>query len=298
MAKIAFIGLGNMGAPMAVNLLKAGHGLVAFDLVPEAMQQLADKGATPARSAAQAVAHAAVVISMLPAGKQVRDLYLGTGRVLASVSTGTLLIDCSTIAAEDARAVAAAANSRGLAFLDAPVSGGIAGAQAGTLTFIVGGEAQPLEAARPILEVMGRNVFHAGGHGAGQLGKICNNMLLGILMLGTCEALNLAVAHELNPAIISEIMRSSSGNNWVLQAYNPLPGLMENTPATRGYEGGFLSHLMAKDLALAMNAALASGTSTPLGSVASSLYAMHCANGNDRRDFSSIIQFLQGGRLD
>ncbi|MCO6439996.1 MAG: 3-hydroxyisobutyrate dehydrogenase [Nitrococcus mobilis] len=298
MTRIAFIGLGNMGAPMAANLRKAGYELVAFDLVPEAIQRLVDEGAAPARSAAEAVADATVVISMLPAGEQVRDLYLGTGRVLASVDIGTLLIDCSTIAAEDARAVATAAEARGLAFLDAPVSGGVAGAQAGTLTFIVGGETQPLETARPILEAMGRNVFHAGGHGAGQLGKMCNNMLLGILMIGTCEALNLAVAHQLNPAIISEIIRSSSGNNWVLQTYNPLPGLMENTPATRGYEGGFLSNLMTKDLALAMNAALASGTSTPLGSVASSLYAMHCANGNGGRDFSSIIQFLQGGRFD
>lgn len=298
MTRIAFIGLGNMGAPMAANLRKAGYELVAFDLVPEAIQKLVDQGADPAHSAAEAVAGATVVISMLPAGKQVRDLYLGTGRVLASVGIGTLLIDCSTIATEDARAVAAAAEARGLAFLDAPVSGGVAGAQAGSLTFIVGGEAQPLETARPILEAMGKNIFHAGGHGAGQLGKMCNNMLLGILMIGTCETLNLAVAHELNPAVISEIIQSSSGNNWVLQNYNPLPRLMENTPATRDYEGGFLSKLMAKDLTLAMSAALASGTSTPLGSVTSSLYAMHCANGNGQRDFSSIIQLLQGGRLD
>lgn len=298
MTKIAFIGLGNMGAPMAHNLLKAGHELVAFDLVPEAMQRLVAEGASPADSAAHAVTDTAAVISMLPTGEHVRDLYLGAGQVLTSVHADTLLIDCSTIAAEDARTVAEAAVAHNLAFLDAPVSGGVAGAKAGTLTFIVGGEAQPLEAARPILEAMGRNVFHAGGHGAGQVGKLCNNMLLGVLMIGTCEALNLAVAHDLDPAIISEIMRSSSGNNWALQAYNPFPGLVEDAPAARGYEGGFAGDLMAKDLALAMNAALASGTPIPLGSMARSLYAMHCANGNGRRDFSSIIQFLQGGRLD
>lgn len=298
MAKIAFIGLGNMGEPMANNLLKAGHELVAFDCVPKAMQKLINEGASPASSAAQAVANTAVVISMLPSGEHVRDLYLGAGQVLTSVNADTLLIDCSTIAAEDARALAEAAAAHGLVFLDAPVSGGVTGAKAGTLTFIVGGEAGPLETARPILEAMGKNIFHAGGHGAGQIGKLCNNMLLGILMIGTCEALNLAVAHDLDPAVISEIMQSSSGNNWALQVYNPFPGLMENAPAAKGYEGGFLSELMAKDLALAMSAALASGTSTPLGSMARSLYAMHCANGHGRRDFSSIIQLLQGGRLD
>ncbi|MDN5848555.1 MAG: 3-hydroxyisobutyrate dehydrogenase [Nitrococcus sp.] len=298
MAKIAFIGLGNMGAPMASNLLKAGHELVVFDLVPEARQKLADAGAFAADSAAEAVENATVVISMLQTGKQVRDLYIGSGQVLTSASAGTLLIDCSTIAAEDARAVAQAALALDLPFLDAPVSGGVAGATAATLTFIVGGEAEPLETARPILESMGRSVLHAGGHGAGQLGKMCNNMLLGVLMIGTCEALNLAVAHGLDPAVVSEIMKSSSGNNWVLQVYNPFPGVMANAPAARGYEGGFLGDLMAKDLMLAMNAALASGTSTPLGSMARSLYTMHCANGNGGRDFSSIILFLQGGRLD
>ena len=298
MAKIAFIGLGNMGAPMAANLIEAGHELVAFDLIPEAVERATRKGASVARCAAEAVADATVVISMLPAGEHVRDLYMGAGRVLDSVRDGTLLIDCSTIAAEDARAVAAAAGARGLAILDAPVSGGVAGAKAGTLTFIVGGEAQSVEAARPILEAMGKKVFHAGVHGAGQIGKMCNNMLLGILMIGTCEALNLAVAHDLDPAVISEIMQSSSGNNWALQCYNPYPGLMENTPASRGYEGGFVGDLMAKDLALAMNAALTSATPTPLGAVARSLYAIHCANGNGRRDFSSVIQLLQGNRLD
>lgn len=298
MAKIAFIGLGHMGAPMATNLLEAGHELLAFDLLPEAMQPFAEKGAYVAHCAAEAAAKAKIVISMLPAGEHVRDLYMGAGEILTSVNTTTLLIDCSTIAAEDARAVAAAASARGLSFLDAPVSGGVAGAKAGTLTFIVGGEAQSLEAARPILGSMGSKVFHAGGHGAGQVGKMCNNMLLAILMIGTCEALNLAVAHDLNPAVISEIMQSSSGNNWALESYNPYPDLMENTPAARGYEGGFVGDLMAKDLALAMNAALTSGTSTPLGSLAHSLYAMHCANGNGRKDFSSIIQLLQGSRFD
>lgn len=298
MAKIAFIGLGNMGAPMAVNLVKAGHEVTVFDLVPAAVRQLTDEGAGKADSAAAAVAGAEVVISMLPAGRHVRDVYLGDGAVLENAGDGTLLIDCSTIAAEDARSVAGAATAQGLPFIDAPVSGGVGGARAGTLTFICGGEAEAVERARPILEVMGKAVFHAGPHGAGQVGKMCNNMLLGILMIGTSEALNLAEAHGLDPKVVSEIMKASSGGNWALQVYNPYPGVMENAPASNHYRGGFVVDLMAKDLALAMNMALASDTATPLGSMARSLYRTHSANGHGGRDFSSILQFLKGGTLD
>ncbi|MGD8430253.1 MAG: 3-hydroxyisobutyrate dehydrogenase, partial [Ectothiorhodospiraceae bacterium] len=211
---------------------------------------------------------------------------------------GTLLIDSSTIAAEEAREVAEAAREKGLPFLDAPVSGGVGGAKAGTLTFICGGESADVERARPILDVMGKNVFHAGPHGAGQVGKMCNNMLLGILMIGTSEALNLAESHGLDPKVVSEIMKASSGSNWALQVYNPYPGVMENVPSSNGYKGGFLVDLMAKDLGLAMNMAVGSGTSTPLGSMARAIYTTHSANGNGRLDFSSVLQFLKGGKLE
>lgn len=294
MNRIAFIGLGNMGAPMAVNLVRAGHAVRVFDLVPDAVQGLAGEGAEAAASAAECVAGAEMVISMLPAGRHVRELYLGEAGVLASAAPGTLLIDSSTIAAEDARAVAAAASEAGFPFLDAPVSGGVAGAAAGTLTFIVGGEAEAMERGRPVLEVMGRNVFHAGPSGAGQVGKMCNNMLLGVLMAGTSEALNLAVAQGLDPSVVSEIMKASSGNNWALQVYNPYPGVMENAPASKGYQGGFMVDLMTKDLGLAQDAAVATGTATPMGSLARNLYRMHGASGGGRLDFSSILQFLKG----
>ena len=294
MAKIAFIGLGNMGAPMAANLIEAGHQLTVFDLVPEPVQTLANQGAKAAASAAEAVAEAEVVISMLPAGQHVSSLYMGEGAVIDSVSAGTLLIDCSTIDADTARTVQQAAAERGLRMLDAPVSGGVGGAKAGTLTFIVGGEADALNQARPILESMGKNVFHAGPSGAGQVGKMCNNMLLGILMIGTSEALNLGVANGLDPSVLSEIMKASSGNNWALQVYNPFPGVMENAPASKGYQGGFGVNLIVKDLGLAMDAALKSGTATPLGSMARNLYRMHAAGGAGGLDFSSIIERLRG----
>ncbi|HKJ95454.1 MAG TPA: 3-hydroxyisobutyrate dehydrogenase [Gammaproteobacteria bacterium] len=297
MSKIAFIGLGNMGGPMAQNLIAAGHEVTVFDLVPEAMDELKAAGAAVADTAAAAVGGAEIVISMLPAGAHVRDLYAGNGRVLESAANGALLVDCSTIAAEDARAVADAARESGFDFIDAPVSGGVGGAKAGTLTFICGGDAAAVDRARPILEKMGKAVFHAGGHGAGQVGKMCNNMLLGILMIGTSEALNLAESHGLDPAVVSEIMKASSGNNWALQVYNPYPGVMDKAPASNGYQPGFMVDLMAKDLGLAMDMALTSGTSTPLGGMARALYTTHSAHGHGRLDFSSILPFLKGGEL-
>src|SRR5699024_6553258 len=208
---IAFIGLGNMGGPMAHNLIAAGHQLVVFDLVKDALAAAEKQGATVAASAAEAVAGADVVISMLPAGKHVNDLYLGSGGVMAAAADGALLIDSSTIDAETSRKVAAAAAERGLEMLDAPVSGGVGGAKSGGLTFMVGGFDSALERARPLLDIMGKNVFHAGEAGAGQIAKMCNNMLLAIQMTGTCEALNLAVANGLDPAVVSEVMKSSSG---------------------------------------------------------------------------------------
>ncbi len=295
MSRIAFIGLGNMGGPMAGNLLQAGHEVTVFDLVPDAVAALTDAGAKSADSAVAAAAGAEIVITMLPAGHHVRSVYMDGGGLLDNVSDDTLLVDCSTIAAEDARAVAEAASERGIAFVDAPVSGGVAGAKAGTLTFICGGDAQAVEHARPVLDVMGKAVFHAGPSGAGQVGKMCNNMLLAVLMIGTSEALNLAEAHGLDPAVLSEVMKASSGSNWALQVYNPYPGVMDGAPASNGYRPGFMVDLMAKDLGLAMNMATATGTSTPLGSVARNLYTTHSAHGNGQRDFSSILQFLKGG---
>jgi 3-hydroxyisobutyrate dehydrogenase len=293
MKRIAFIGLGNMGGPMAANLLKAGYELTVFDLVPAAVAAAAREGAIPADSAAQAVGEAEVVISMLPASQHVRDLYLGNGRLLESARPGALLIDCSTIATTTAVEVAKEALARGYEMLDAPVSGGVAGAAAGTLTFIVGGEASSLERARPLLEAMGKNIFHAGGRGAGQTAKICNNLLLAIHMIGTCEALNLGVANGLDPKVLSEIMVKSSGRNWSLEVYNPYPGVMDNVPASREYQGGFFTDLMLKDLGLAIEASETAGSATPLGHHARELYAAHSQAGAGKLDFSSILKLIE-----
>ena len=293
MQHIAFIGLGNMGGPMAHNLLRASYQVSVYDLSAAAMDALASAGARAASSAADAVREADIVISMLPANDHVRELYLGAGGVLAAASPKALLIDCSTIAADVAKEVSTAAAARGFAMLDAPVSGGTAGAAAGTLTFIVGGDEAALERARAVLGAMGKNIFHAGGAGAGQVAKICNNMLLGVLMAGTAEALNLGVAHGLDPKVLSDIMAKSSGRNWALELYNPWPGVMEGTPASRGYSGGFGSSLMLKDLGLAQQAALSAHAATPLGSLARQLYQLHQQGGNGPLDFSSIVNLLR-----
>lgn len=288
MSSIAFIGLGNMGAPMANNLIKAGHQLAVFDLVPGAVNSLADAGARPATSAADAVQGAEIVITMLPASKHVEALYLGED-LLAAIDAAALVIECSTIAADSARKVAAAAQARGLAMIDAPVSGGTGGAVAGTLTFIVGGEAAAFDRALPVLQAMGKNIFHAGPAGAGQVAKICNNMLLGILMAGTSEALALGVANGLDPKTLSDIIAKSSGRNWATELYNPWPGVMDNVPAAKGYAGGFGVDLMLKDLGLAAESALSTRSSTPLGELARNLYALHSGNGHGKLDFSSIV---------
>ena len=230
MSNIAFIGLGNMGGPMAQNLVKAGHALTVFDLVPAAVQVLVADGAQAAGSAREAVAGADVVISMVPASQHVDALYLGPDGILEHIPTHALVIDCSTIAPQTARKVAQAALARGLDMVDAPVSGGTGGAIAGTLTFIVGGTVAALERARPILEKMGKNIFHAGGAGAGQVAKIANNMLLGVQMAATAEALALGVANGLDPKVLSDIIGKSSGRNWATELYNPWPGVMENVP--------------------------------------------------------------------
>jgi 3-hydroxyisobutyrate dehydrogenase len=294
--KIAFIGLGNMGGPMALNLLKAGHTLSAFDLSADACKKFGAEGLPIARSAAETVTDADVVISMLPASAHVEGLYLGgAGKpgLLDSIRAGTLVIDSSTIAAATSRKVAEAAEAKGIAMIDAPVSGGTGGAIAGTLTFMVGGETSDLERARPVLEKMGANIFHAGAAGAGQTAKICNNMLLGILMIGTSEALALGVANGLDPKVLSEIMRRSSGGNWALEKYNPMPGVMETSPASKNYAGGFGTDLMLKDLGLAQENAAAVRAATPLGGLARSLYAAHSLAGHGALDFSSVLKLVQ-----
>lgn len=293
MATAAFIGLGNMGGPMAANLIKAGFTVKVFDLVPEAMQSLSEQGALVASTACGAAAGADVVITMLPAGKHVRGLYMGTDSdqgLIDVVHDNTLLIDCSTIDADSARAVAQAAKAKGIEFIDAPVSGGTAGAAAGTLTFICGGSDAAFERASDALNAMGANIFHAGGAGAGQVAKICNNMLLSVLMLGTSEALQMGLDNGLDPKVLSDIMKVSSGGNWTLDKYNPCPGVMETVPSSNDYQGGFMVDLMVKDLGLSQEAALASNSSTPMGALARSLYVNHARQGNGRRDFSSIFE--------
>ena len=250
MAKITFIGLGNMGGPMASNLVKAGHEVTVFDLSKDAVAALVSEGAKTADTAHEAANGAECVITMLPAGQHVEAVYLGDDGLLAKLPAGTLVIDSSTIAPETARGVAEVARAKDIPFLDAPVSGGVGGAKAGTLTFICGGSEEAFNKAKPILDAMGKNIFHAGDHGSGQVAKICNNMLLAILMSGTSEALALGVKNGLDPAVLSEIMKQSSGGNWALNVYNPWPGVMEGVPASRNYEGGFLVNLMTKDLGL------------------------------------------------
>ena len=288
MATITFIGLGNMGGPMASNLVKAGHNVTVFDLSKEAVQALVSEGAKTADTAHEAAQGAECVITMLPAGQHVEAVYLGDDGLLAKLPEGTLVIDSSTIAPETARGVADEAKARNIPFLDAPVSGGVGGAKAGILTFICGGADDTFAKAKPILEAMGKNIFHAGPHGSGQVAKICNNMLLAILMAGTSEALALGVKNGLDPAVLSEIMKQSSGGNWALNVYNPWPGVMENAPASRNYEGGFLANLMTKDLGLAFDNAVKNQASIPMGSLARNLFSIHAGQGNGTLDFSSI----------
>ncbi|MEO6959700.1 MAG: 3-hydroxyisobutyrate dehydrogenase [Burkholderiaceae bacterium] len=293
MGRIAFIGLGHMGGPMALNLVKAKYDLLVYDLVPAALKSLTDVGARAAESARAAVQQADVVISMLPASKHVEGLYLGDEGLINAIKPGTLVLECSTIAPESARKVAHAARERGINMIDAPVSGGTGGAVAGTLTFIVGGEAATLAAAMPYLQKMGKNIFHAGPAGAGQVAKICNNMLLGILMAGTSEALALGVANGLDPKVLSDIIAKSSGRNWATELYNPWPGIMAHAPASNGYAGGFGVDLMLKDLGLAAESALGVRATIPLGELARNLYSLHSAQGNGLLDFSSILNLIK-----
>ena len=287
--KVAFLGLGNMGLPMALNLIKAGHRVHGFDLIQSQLDAFKAGGGIPVQSASEAAKDADVIISMLPASRHVEALYLGDAGLLATANPKALLIDCSTISPKVSQAVAAAAKAKGFAMIDAPVSGGTAGAQAGTLTFMVGGDASALDCARPLLEKMGKNIFHAGASGSGQTVKVCNNMLLGIQMLGTSEALRLGIANGMDPKVLSDIMSKSSGRNWALELYNPCPGVMENVPSSKGYAGGFGVDLMLKDLGLATENAGDLDTSVPLGELSRKLYEAHSKAGNGQLDFSSVF---------
>ncbi len=293
MANVAFIGLGNMGGPMATNLVKAGHAVKVFDLSETACQQLQAAGATVAASAGDAALGVDYVLSMLPAGKHVAATYLGDDGLLARLDHTTTVLDCSTIDAATAREVGAAAAALGIGFMDTPVSGGVAAAAAGTLAFMCGGSAETFSRARIILADMGRNIFHAGPAGAGQVAKGCNNMLLAIHMIGSCEALEMGVRNGLDPKVLSEIMLASSGRNWSLEVYNPYPGVMEKAPASNDYKPGFMVDLMVKDLGLALEIARQSHFDNPMGQLARELYSQHQQAGNGQKDFSSILQKLQ-----
>ena len=284
MASVGFIGLGNMGAPMMRNLLKAGHAVKAFDLSDAARAAAATAGA-------QGVD---LVVTMLPAGKHVASVMLGETGLLAAAAPGTLFIDSSTIDVATARQVAEAAAQAGHAMIDAPVSGGVGGAEAGTLTFMVGGPDAAFARAKPFLEAMGKTIVHAGGPGNGQAAKICNNMLLGISMIGTCEAFTLAEKLGLDHQKLFDIASKSSGQNWSMTTYCPVPGPVPTSPANRDYKAGFAGAMMLKDLKLAVEAAAAAGASVPLGAEAAQLYAMMVSGGNGGLDFSGIIHLLRG----
>ena len=290
--KIAFIGLGNMGGGMAANLAKAGHEVRAFDLSQEALARAVEAGCTRAASAAEAVTGAEAVVTMLPAGKHVASVY--ESDVFPNTAPGTLLLDCSTIDVATARANIEAATAKGLVAVDAPVSGGIAAANAGTLTFMVGGTGEGFSRAEPILAKMGKAVIHAGDAGAGQGAKICNNMLLGASMVATCETLALAQKLGLDPQKFFDIASVSSGQCWSLTSYAPLPGVGPTTPADNDYKGGFAAALMLKDLRLAMEAAASVGADVPMGTKARDLYEAFVEADKDGRDFSAIIKTLQG----
>jgi 3-hydroxyisobutyrate dehydrogenase len=293
MAKIGFIGLGNMGLPMAINLVKAGHAVTGFDLAISAVDALKSAGGSIAKSVSALATDSDVVITMLPAGKEVREVYLSDG-VIERAKPGTLLIDCSTIDVETARAVAAAAEAKRLDMLDAPVSGGVGGAQAGTLTFMVGGKEVAFARAKPVFDAMGKNVVLAGGAGAGQAAKICNNMILGVSMIAVSEAFVLAEKLGLEKQKLFDIASKASGQCWSLTSYCPVPGPVPSSPANRDYQAGFTAAMMLKDLKLAQEAARAAGATTPLGAGAAAIYGLYVGAGEGARDFSGVIQFLRG----
>ncbi|WP_295810471.1 3-hydroxyisobutyrate dehydrogenase [uncultured Nitratireductor sp.] len=291
MATIAFIGLGNMGNPMAANLVKAGHSVQGFDLITENLETAASNGVTVMANADAAVKDAEIVITMLPAGKHVLSVYAD---IAPKAASNALFIDCSTIDVETARKAHAIAAEHDLFSIDAPVSGGVGGAEAGTLTFMAGGSADAFAKANPILEPMAGRVVHCGNGGAGQAAKICNNMILGISMIGVGEAFVLAEKLGLSHQALFDVASTSSGQCWSLTTYCPVPGPVPASPANRDYKPGFAAGLMLKDLRLAQEAAQGAGAATPLGAEATQLYALFNAMGHEDTDFSGIINFLRG----
>jgi len=293
MARIGFIGLGNMGLPMAINLIKAGHAVTGFDLVPALLDKLSEAGGKVAATAGDAARGAEVVITMLPAGEHVRQVWMHQGGLIDVVKDSKpLLIDCSTIDVDSARAVTAEAEAAGLSMLDAPVSGGTVGAQNGTLTFMVGGSEAAFAAGKSILEGMGKNIFHAGGPGAGQAVKICNNMMLAINMIGVAEGFILAQKLGLNWEKLHAICATATSNSWALSSYCPAPGPVPAAPSNRDYAPGFMAQLMLKDVKLSQAAAEATGSPTPLAAMAQSFYQAVCDQGDGTKDFSVVFKWL------
>ena len=290
MAKIAFIGLGHMGGGMAPNLAKAGHEVRAFDLSEEALDRAVEQGCSRAASTEEAVKDAEVVVTMLPAAKHVLEVY--RSQVLGKAPASALLIDCSTIDVASARSIEEEAAAQGYTMVDAPVSGGIAAAASGNLAFMVGGSDEAFALAQPVLEPMAKAVIHAGGPGAGQAAKICNNMILGATMIVTCEAFVMAQKLGLDPKVFHAIASNASGQSWAMTAYTPVPGVGPETPADHDYEGGFAAALMLKDLKLAMDAAQHAGAYTPMGAEAEELFQRFVNLGGGAKDFSGIIKML------
>lgn len=294
MARIGFIGVGNMGGPMSANLSKAQHQVRAFDLSADAVAAAEANGATAAATVAEAVKDAEIVVTMLPAGAHVREVYLGDEGILKNVAPGALFIDSSTIDVATSRAVAAACKEAGFQMLDAPVSGGTGGAEAGTLTFMVGGEASAFERGQAAFDAMGKTIVHCGDAGAGQAVKACNNMILAVTMIGVSEGFNLADALGIDRQIVYNVCSTATAQSWALNTYCPVPGPAPASPANRDYQAGFTADMMLKDLRLAQDAAQQAGVSTPLGSEAQALYALFSNMGKGEKDFSGIIEMLRG----
>ena len=294
MARIGFIGVGNMGGPMSANLAKAQHQVRAFDLSKDALAKAEEGGSTAAASIAEAVKDAEVVVTMLPAGAHVREAYMGAGGIFENAPAGALFIDSSTIDVATTRDVIAAAKAAGFDMLDAPVSGGTGGAEAGTLTFMVGGEASAFARGKSAFDAMGKTIVHCGDAGAGQAVKACNNMMLAIAMIGVAEGFNLADALGIDRQIVYDVCSTATAQSWALSTYCPVPGPAPNSPANRDYQAGFTADMMLKDLRLAQDAAQQAGVSTPLGSEAQALYALYSNMGEGHKDFSGIIQMLRG----
>ena len=294
MANIGFIGLGNMGGPMAKHLINANHQVKGFDIIHDCIRKFKNSGGTAAKDICDASKDADVIITMLPAGKDVRKVYLGESGILGSINGRPMLIDCSTIDVETARAVAENARTAGLQMLDAPVSGGVIGAEAASLTFMVGGPERAFNEAEPLLKLMGKNIIHAGGTGNGQVAKVCNNMILGISMVGVSEAFVLAEKLGLDHQKLFDITSTASGQCWAITSYCPVPGPVPASPSNKNFEAGFTVDMMLKDLRLSQEAAISCGANTPLGAEAASLFGLFQATGLGGLDFSGIIKFIRG----